>query len=68
MKTVKELEILKTKENLFNNSDEKQYELSLKAFSEMIKKGITKPRGYCLSSIADCTDVSFINRDLSNKN
>lgn len=67
MTTLKEIEILKTKENKFVKPEDNQYVNSLETFSKMIQSGITKPRGYCLSSIADYTNIVFMDENSSNK-
>lgn len=65
MSILEKVEILKTRENEFVKVESNQYDLSLKTFGEMIQSGITKPRGYCLSSIADYTNIVFMNKNLS---
>ena len=67
MKILDKLELLKAREDDFIK-DSNEYETALKTYSEMIENGIMKPRGYCLSSIADYTNIVFSNKDFSNKN
>ncbi len=67
MKILEKLELLKEREKDFVN-DNNEYENAVKTYNEMVENGIIKPRGYCLSSIADYTNIGFENREFSNKN
>lgn len=67
MKILEKLELLKERERDFVN-DNNEYENAVKTYNEMVENGIIKPRGYCLSSIADYTNIVFENREFSNKN
>ena len=59
MKILDKIELLKNKEEDFLTPNSVEYEKALQKYSKMVEKGITKRRGYCLSSIADYTNITF---------
>ena len=63
MKIINKLILLKEQYDTSTNNQKNDYEGAIEAYNQLIKDGITKPRGYCLSSIADYTNIEFINQN-----
>lgn len=57
-----EVKILIKNETVFITDKKSIYEEAAEKYDELIKKGLTERRGYCLQSIADYTEPVFFKK------